>query len=116
MTFSVIIPTKNRPKELIKLFDSLILQTHQPDQIIIIDQSEDENVIKQRLIKKMMDTKISLDYIQDKSINGLVQAKAYALRFNKSEIITFFDDDIVLERKYLENINKEFVKEKNNWC
>ena len=48
MTFSVIIPTKNRPKELIKLFDSLILQTYQPDQIIIIDQSEDENVIKQK--------------------------------------------------------------------
>ena len=64
MTFSVIIPTKNRPKELIKLFDSLILQTYQPDQIIIIDQSEDENVIKQKIIKKMMDTKISLDYIE----------------------------------------------------
>ena len=112
MTFSVIIPTKNRPKELIKLFDSLIFQTYLPDQIIIIDQSEDENVIKQKLIKKMKDTKISLDYIHDRSINGLVQAKAYGLRFNKSEIITFFDDDIVLEKNYLENINKVFVKEK----
>ena len=59
----------------------------------------------------MMDTKISLDYVQDKSINGLVQAKAYALRFNKSEIITFFDDDIALE-KISKNINKEFVKKK----
>ena len=112
MTLSVVIPTKNRPKELIKIFDSLINQTYQPDQIIIIDQSDDEKVVEKKLIKKTINTNISLDYIHDKSIKGLVQAKTHALRHNKSEIISFFDDDIVLNRNYLEKIKEVFIKEK----
>ena len=71
MTFSVIIPTKNRPKELIKLFDSLILQTYPPDQIIIIDQSEVENVIKQKLIKKMMEDISVSKQRRDKVISAI---------------------------------------------
>ena len=112
MTLSVVIPTKNRPKELIKIFNSLVNQTYQPNQIIIIDQSDDEKVVKKKLIKKINNTNICLDYIHDKSIKGLVQAKSHSLRYNKSEIISFFDDDIVLNRNYLEKINKVFTTEK----
>ena len=39
MTFSIVIPTKDRPKELNKIFNSIIQQSRKPNQIIIIDQS-----------------------------------------------------------------------------
>ena len=46
MTFSIVIPTKNRPNQLKALFNSLINQKRLPDQIIIIDQSEEDKVDK----------------------------------------------------------------------
>ena len=39
MTFSVVIPTKNRPTELLSSFNAILNQTRLPDQIIVVDQS-----------------------------------------------------------------------------
>ena len=46
MTFSIVIPTKNRPKRLIAVFESILNQKKIPEQIIIIDQSDDDKVNK----------------------------------------------------------------------
>ena len=50
MNHTVVIPTKNRPEELKKLFASLMIQTQLPNQIIIVDQSSEDKIIKDELI------------------------------------------------------------------
>ena len=50
MTFSVVIPTKNRPTELATVIDSLLAQSRLPDQLIIIDQSSPNKVIREKII------------------------------------------------------------------
>ena len=106
MTFSIVIPTKNRPKQLKTLFASLINQNRLPDQIIIIDQSDEDKVEKSSFLKYKNKFKFGLDYIYNNKINGLVEAKNSALPINKCGYITFLDDDIVLETSYLYEIEK----------
>ena len=104
MTLSIVIPTKNRPNELLAMLNSLIIQTHLPNQIIIVDQSSKENIIKDKLPSLLELNKIKLNYIHDQNITGLVNAKAFAIKHNTCNIISFFDDDIVLESGYLKAI------------
>ena len=104
MTLSIVIPTKNRPNELLTILKSLIIQTHLPNQIIIVDQSLKENTIEDKLPSLLELNKIKLNYIHDQNITGLVNAKAFAIKHNTCDIISFFDDDIVLESGYLKAI------------
>ncbi len=113
MTFSIVIPTKNRPKELTAMFNSIIEQTRLPDQVIIIDQSKSENLVKATLESLVKETTIILKYFHDEGIKGLVQAKAASLNFNECDVISFFDDDIVLESNYLKTIEKALVSSPN---
>ena len=101
MTFSFVIPTKNRPIELATVFDAILAQSRLPEQVIIIDQSSSDKVIKDQLVPLAKKAKIRLDYIHDESINGLVQAKAASIQYNQCDYISFFDDDIVHEPDYL---------------
>ncbi|MEL0226376.1 MAG: glycosyltransferase family A protein, partial [Flavobacteriaceae bacterium] len=101
MTFSFVIPTKNRPIELATVFDAILTQSRLPEQVIIIDQSSSDKVIKDQLAPLAKKAKIRLDYIHDESINGLVQAKAASIQYNQCDYISFFDDDIVHEPDYL---------------
>lgn len=97
MNLSVVVPTKNRPIELRNFLSSLWKQELLPDQLIIIDQSQKSNVIKEEVKLKTNKLNIELVYIHDEKIDGLVQAKSAAIGYNKCSIISFFDDDIVLE-------------------
>lgn len=108
-TFSIVIPTKNRPKELATVIDSILSQTRLPEQVIIIDQSSPEKVIKDQLVPLAKKANIRLDYIHDESIKGLVQAKAASLQYNSSDYISFFDDDIVHEPDYLAEVENALI-------
>lgn len=108
MRLSVVVPTKNRPDELRNFLASLWIQQLLPDQLIIIDQSEASKIIHKEVTEKATELGIKLEYIHDESINGLVQAKAAAIPYNKCSIISFFDDDIVLEADCLKEMAKAF--------
>ena len=109
MTFSVVIPTKNRPTELATVIDSLLAQSRLPDQLIIIDQSSSDKVIREKVTPLVKEKGVALDYIHDETITGLVQAKAASIPYNHCDYISFFDDDIVHERDYLNAIEQAWV-------
>ena len=88
MTFSIVIPTKNRPKELLRLFIAIINQTRLPEQVIIVDQSNPKNVIKKQLFLKQKKSTLELNYLHNEKINGLVQAKA-TIQYNIISVIIF---------------------------
>ena len=110
MNLSVVVPTKNRPKELRNFLSSLWKQELLPDQLIIIDQSQKSNVIKEEVELKTNKLNIELIYIHDEKINGLVQAKAAAIPYNECSIISFFDDDIVLKDDCLKEMYQAFIR------
>lgn len=111
MTFSIVIPTKNRPTELTAVIDSIMAQTRIPDQLIIIDQSSPDKVVREKVNMLANEKGVHLDYIHDETITGLVQAKAVSIPYNRCDYISFFDDDIVLKKNYFKVIN--FTLNKN---
>ena len=109
MTFSVVIPTKNRPTELATVIDSLLAQSRLPDQLIIIDQSSSDKVIREKVTTLTQEKGVALEYIHDETITGLVQAKAASIPYNHCDYISFFDDDIVHEPDYLNAIEQAWI-------
>lgn len=109
MELSVIVATKNRPAELRTFLNSLWHQDLLPNQLIIIDQSKISNIIKGEVQENAKKLGININYIHDQKINGLVQAKAVAIPYNNCSIISFFDDDIVLEEDCLKEMYQAFV-------
>ena len=88
------------------VFEAILAQTRLPEQVIIIDQSSPDKVIKDKLAPLAKKAKITLDYIHDENIKGLVQAKAASIQYNHCDYISFFDDDIVHEPNYLAAIEQ----------
>ena len=108
MNISAIIPTKNRCEDLIKAVKSILDQKRLPEQLIIIDQSS-ESCEKTLLNVLKFPPKMMLTYVYDTSITGLVEAKSKSLDYAKGDLVCFFEDDIILEFDYLEQIEKEFL-------
>ncbi len=109
MKLAVVVPTKNRPDELRNFLNSLWNQKFLPHQLIIVDQSEPIKTINQEVKTKALELGIKLDYIHNECINGLVQAKAAAIPYNNCSIISFFDDDTVLEEDCFKEMFKAFL-------
>ncbi|NBO71512.1 glycosyltransferase family 2 protein [bacterium] len=108
MIISAVIPTKNRPHDLLQAVRSILSQKRLPDQLIIIDQSNcnyGKSLIDLEFVIKLG---CDLCYINDTNIKGLVEAKAKSLEYVKGDIICFFEDDIIIEHEYIFEIERAF--------
>ncbi len=112
MLISVIIPTLNRPDDLALSVYSVIGQTYPPNELIIVDQSDDNrsyDIVSDIFHKSNCD--INLVYIHDPEISGLVAAKKSGIDIAIGDIISFSEDDEVMHEKYLENTVNAFADE-----
>lgn len=102
ITMAVVIPTKNRPEDLVRAIESVKRQSYHPNEIIVVDQSS-VNVMRAKIEHLLRrDGNIKLKYIFDRSLTGLTSAKNLAIKLSESDVLLFIDDDIVLDEKFLE--------------
>jgi len=107
---SLIIPTKNRKSDIKNAVLSVIRQKRLPDELIIVDQSQDLDIkidIEELLFKSHV--KINTIYIYNPNINGLVQAKKSGFESSSGELLCFIEDDVVLQNDYLLMVEKHFA-------
>ncbi len=108
-SLSVIIPTKNRPLDLELTVKSLLTQTALPQQLIIIDQSRNQES-RMRVTSAYEDApasvrdKTKLCYALDPSISGLAAARNRAIQLAEGNVWLFLDDDVVAEPDFLREI------------
>ena len=107
---TVIIPTKNRPDDLKKAVESILAQSTLPDELLLVDQSDNES--SKTLIRDLTRdrTDLIVTYIYDQTINGLVAAKDCGSRIAKGSLICFLEDDVVLDPYYLEALSRGFIE------
>jgi GT2 family glycosyltransferase len=86
-TLAIIIASKNRPDNIRLALASIALQTRQPDEIIVIDQSKDRY--------DLSDFK-GVRHIHDVSIRGLTAARNRGIDETQAPRVLFIDDDVVL--------------------
>ena len=110
LSITAIVPTKNRPIDLAKAIHSICNQTRLPNELIVVDQSEDKlsMVAVQELLVDFQ--QIKLIYLHDPAIKGLVDAKRVSINYSSGDVICFLEDDVILEREYLEQIELGFIR------
>lgn len=106
---SVIIPTKNRARDLRAVAGSIFGQTFAPVTLLIVDQSPDdegrrgvENELALAEARRGRGWK--LNYILDPTIAGASAARNRAMKIADGDIWLFLDDDVVLEPDFIEQI------------
>lgn len=109
MFYSAIIPTINRPNDLIIAITSILEQKVLPNELIIIDQSKNEKSydLVHKLYKQYK-TKPKLTYCHDLEISSLIEAKQKGVKVSNGDIICFLEDDVVLHSNYFKNLIKIF--------
>jgi glycosyltransferase involved in cell wall biosynthesis len=108
LNITAVIPTKNRPKDLVSAVQSIVIQSRRPSELVVIDQSDDETG-KDLVHSLLLISGIPLIYIHDPKISGLVAAKCEAIKYVTGDLICFLEDDVVLEFDYLAEIEAGFV-------
>jgi len=107
-SLAVIIPTLNRPRDLALAVQTLLEQTKLPQELIIVDQSPDDE--SQRRLEALFAErsrqaeKTRLRYTRDTGITGAAMARNVALDQNVCEVVLFLDDDVELEPDFIEKL------------
>jgi GT2 family glycosyltransferase len=108
MKISVIICTKNRVQELMGCIKSVIAQSLSPEELIIVDAGDTEEVYLK--IKEQFPKDSRFRYIHTFRSNLTVDRNA-GVRNSSGDIIIFLDDDTVLDKDFIKEIVKVFGKD-----
>jgi glycosyltransferase involved in cell wall biosynthesis len=106
MKLSVIICTRNRFYDFEKTLPSLAAQTLLPDELIVVDSSDDQ-IIESYL--KSVNLPFPARYFHTQP--GLTLQRNYGIRECVGDLIFFFDDDVYLDTNYLAEVKKVFVND-----
>lgn len=105
MKISLVVPVYNDEKLIVKLLDSLLIQTKIPDEIIFCDNNSTDNSIS--VIKKYIDL-LPIKIIKETK-QGIIPAMDILCRQAKGDLILRTDTDAVLPPFWVEKISNHFV-------
>ena len=92
---SIIIPTFNRVELIKKTLDSVLNQTYENWECIIVDDDSDEETEK-AITDSLLDKRIKFLKRPTEKNNGASSCRNYGLELAKGELIQFLDDDDLL--------------------
>ena len=101
---SVVIPTYNRAHLIKRAIDSVLSQTYQDFELIIVDDGSNDNT--EDIVKNINDDRIR--YIRHNKNKGSSAARNTGIENSKGEYIAFLDSDDVWLEKKLEKQMKVF--------
>ena len=100
MGVSVVVPNYNGEKYLKKCLETLMKQTLEPEEIIIVDNNSKDGSIK--LIDTYFKSKVTL--ISLKENTGFSVAVNVGIKHNKSEFVALLNNDTELDKNWLESL------------
>ena len=86
MSIAVVIPTYNRARTLARAIDSVVAQSHKPEEIIVVDDGSDD------CTRDVAGGNERVTYLRQKNC-GVSAARNVGIRASKSRWIAFLDDD-----------------------
>jgi GT2 family glycosyltransferase len=87
---SIVVPTRNRPALLMRVIEALTHQSYNHFEIIVVDQSDEENHLIEPLIAG---SSRPLRIIRDRA-KGAARARNIGLRDAKGELVLYLEDDL----------------------
>ena len=113
VSFSIIMPTYNRKNFIDKAVDSVLRQTYQNFELIIVDDGSTDNTkkfIQKQYSKELKSGKIKYIY---KENSGVCATRNIGLRHAKNKWIAYLDSDNLLFPCFLETFATNIQKHKN---
>jgi glycosyltransferase involved in cell wall biosynthesis len=105
---SVIIPTKNRFHDIIKCIDSILIQTLLPDEIVVVDASDTQELKSK--IEEFKSEKTEFVYVHTKP--GVCYQRNIGIERSSGDIVFFLDDDVILDKDFVKEIVNIFGNDK----
>ncbi len=96
----MIICTKNRPIELAECLESIKIQSLKPNEVIIVDDSDNE--VSRLVANNFNKSPLYIVYMRGK--RHMIASRNLGVKKSSGEIITFLDDDVVLEKDFIQEI------------
>ncbi len=104
---SVIIPTKDRPQDLARCLDSILNQTLLPDEIVVVDASDSQELNSNTVAR--VNEKVKTIYLHTAA--GVNYQRNIGIEASSGDILFFFDDDVALEKDFINEIVKIFDRD-----
>jgi glycosyltransferase involved in cell wall biosynthesis len=105
---AVVIPTRNRPDELLSAIEALLLQSVLPGEICVVDSS-DETRSRREIEILCREAEVPLDYFHP-APRGLTIQRNIGVDRTRGDPIFFIDDDVLLAPDCHEQILKGFAR------
>lgn len=104
MDISVVIATIGREKDLVKALRSIEANSIIPFEVLIIDQGDIQPKILENFNLNLILIKINK--------KSSAQARNIGIELAKGDVITFLDDDVILNKNYFKEVLKSFENNK----
>jgi GT2 family glycosyltransferase len=101
---SVVICTRNRPDDLAVCLASLAAQTRPPDEVVVVDASDDG-----RSAACVAGWRGPCPAWHHRAAPGLTRQRNRGVELTRGDVVTFLDDDVVLDHGYLEAVAARFI-------
>jgi len=110
-SISVVIPTYNRREDLDRCLQSIHGQSMVPAQVIVVDNGSvalHDSIAKWK--KQFADRNIEFIYKKNEGENSANLARNIGITYSTGTIVSFLDDDVVLDTNYYYEILDTFVR------
>ena len=108
-SISVVVITRNRAEWLKDALNSLIRQSRQPEEVVVVDNASEDHTGD---VVRAFGDKLNIKYVYE-AVRGIPRARNAGVRNAAGDIIAFMDDDCVADRDWLKYIEVPFVKDPN---
>lgn len=106
---SVIIPTYNEERVISDCLKSLIRQSYQPLEIIIVDDGSTDQTFK---IVKILNSQFSVLKLLRQNHKGPGIARNLGAKYSKGEILVFADADMTFDKNFIKDLVKPITERK----
>ncbi len=107
LRLSVVICTKDRPGELATCLDSLATQRRLPLEVLVVDASATPPTEVVDGFRRRVSCAVELIRAEP----GLPRQRNIGIRAARGDVVMFFDDDVVLEPDYLEELARVYDRD-----
>jgi GT2 family glycosyltransferase len=104
---SVVICTRNRRKALKRCIDSIVNQSCQPQEIVVVDDASGRKT-KEAINKIVKNCEIPTKLIVNERRKGSAASRNRGIRATKCDVIAFLDDDCSADKNWLDNLLKYY--------